>query len=212
MGKYDKGILGYFSEKIGPVVGSNWKSIHYMRSYTSKIKNPRTQPQMMQRTKFSIINKFIKPFRGILNIGWRLHANGMSPSNAAVRYLIGNAITGAYPDYAIIPEKVLISSGSLTPAINASAVASPGRITFNWDDNSNVASAAVTDFALITVIDPEKNEAIYQDNTAKRIDATTNIVTPAHWAGDAVVCYIGFISCFKDHVADSVYLGEIIAL
>jgi hypothetical protein len=209
MGKYSNGILGAFSGKVGPVVGASWNGKAYMRSYTKKIRNPQTPAQMMQRSKVSIVSKFIRPVRGIINVGWKQYANGMTPANAATRYMLANAIIGDYPNYDIDPEKVLISSGSLATATGATATAAAGKVTITWSDNSGTSSAEPTDKALIAVINPEKSEAVYQDNAAERTAATLNVSLPTHWAGDTVICYIGFISENRKHVANSVYLGEV---
>jgi hypothetical protein len=209
MGTYSKGILGPFSGKVGTVVGSNWKGIDYMRSYRKRIKNPRTQSQMMQRTKLSMASKFAKPIKEVLNSGWRLYAKDKTPVNAAVKYLISNAIIGVYPDYAIDPEKVLISSGSLATAVNPSVSVSGCEITVGWDDNCMTGNAATTDRVLVAVISPERAEAVIQDGAADRSELCTTVIVPAHWSGDTVCCYLGFINKFKDSVANSVYLGEL---
>ncbi|MDD3723512.1 MAG: DUF6266 family protein, partial [Lutibacter sp.] len=52
MGTIKKGILGGFSGKVGSVVGSTWNGISYMRSLPASVKNPRTEKQMSQRSKF----------------------------------------------------------------------------------------------------------------------------------------------------------------
>ena len=39
MGKYNQGVLGQFSGKVGPVVGSSWKGIGYLRSNARKTRN-----------------------------------------------------------------------------------------------------------------------------------------------------------------------------
>ena len=209
MGKYSNGILGAFSGKVGPVVGSSWRGKAYIRSYTKKIHNPQTPLQMMQRAKVSIVAKFISPVRGIINVGWKQYAHGMTPGNAATKYMLANAIIGDYPNYDIDPEKVLISSGSLATATNATATFADGKVTFAWDDNSGVSSAAPTDKALIAVINPEKSEAVYLDSAAERSTTTIDISLPTHWTGDTVICYLGFISENKKQTSNSLYLGEI---
>ena len=53
MGTIKQGILGGFSGKVGTVVGSSWKGISYMRGRAQSVRNPRTEGQMEQRSKFA---------------------------------------------------------------------------------------------------------------------------------------------------------------
>jgi hypothetical protein len=207
MGTIKQGILGGFSGKVGTVVGGSWKGISYMRSLAQNVKDPRTPAQMGQRTKFGITIRLLKPLTALLRVGWRQYADGMSAFNAAMAYTLANAITGAYPDYAIDPSKILISRGSLTPATGASATASGENITFNWSDNSGAGSAAQTDRALIAVLNPALGEAVSTDEAADRMTLSQTIALPPHWAGDNVYTYLGFISEDARETANSIYLG-----
>jgi hypothetical protein len=169
MGTIKKGILGGFSGKVGTVIGASWKGIAYMRSLPQKVRNPRTEPQMMQRTKFAITLNFLKPMNGLLRTGWKLYAHRQSPINAAMSYTIANAITGTYPDYAVDASKVYISRGSLSPAANATATAAAGRtVIFAWDDNSGSNVAKQNDKALLAVVNPVKSEAVFDVAGAER--------------------------------------------
>jgi len=210
MGTIKKGILGGFSGKVGTVVGASWKGIAYMRSPPQKVRNPRTEPQMMQRTKFAVTLNFLKPLNGLLRTGWKLYVHRQSPINAAMSFTIANAITGAYPNYAIDPSKVYISRGGLTPALNASATPSAGSsIIFDWEDNSGTSIAKQTDKALLAVVNPDKSEAVYDTTGATRVETTLSVNLPADWVGADVETYIGFISEDGREVANSVYLGTI---
>jgi hypothetical protein len=210
MGTIRKGVLGGFSGKVGTVVGSSWNGISFMRSLPGKVRNPRTLLQMNQRTKFALTINFLKPMSALLRTGWKLYAYGQSAINAAVSYTLANAITGAYPDYAIDPAKVLISCGSLTPALNATATAANGAIEFTWDDNSGVNDAKQTDMALIAVVNLAKGEVITDSAGSERMSGTQTFALPARWVGDTVEAYIGFISEDGKEVANSVCLGSIV--
>jgi len=210
MGTIKKGILGGFSGKVGTVVGASWKGIAYMRSLPQKVKNPRTEPQRMQRSKFALTMNFLKPITGLLRTGWKMYAHRQSPINAAMSYALANAITGTYPNYAIDPSKVMISRGGLAPALNASATASAGAsIIFNWSDNSGSSAAGQTDKALLAVVNPAKSEAVFDTVGATRSDSTMSVNLPADWVGETVETYIGFISEDGKDIANSVYLGSI---
>jgi plastocyanin len=181
-----------------------------MRSLPQKVKNPRTELQMMQRAKFALTLNFLKPMNGLLRTGWKLYAHRQSPINAAMSYTLANAIAGTFPDYTIDASKVYVSRGSLTPAANATATAAAGRtVTFAWDDNSGTSAAKETDKALIAVVNPAKSEAVFDAAGAERSAGTQSVNLPADWVGENVEAYIGFISEDGKDVANSVYLGSI---
>jgi hypothetical protein len=209
MGKIKQGILGGFSGKVGTVVGGNWKGINYMRALPQHVENPRTEGQRSQRGKFTLVMKFLKPMSGFLRTGWKLYAHRQTPFNAAMSHTLLNAVTGTYPDYTIVPSKVLVSRGVLAPAAGASATpAEGGRISFTWEDNSGVATAKKTDKALIVVINASKDEAVYDTAGANRSAAAQNIVVPNDWISDDVLTYLGFIDHDAKNVANSVFLGS----
>ena len=209
MGTIKKGILGGFSGKVGTVVGGTWNTISYMRSLPQKVKNPRTLGQRSQRSKFALTLKLLQPMTAFLRTGWKLYAHKQSPFNAAMSYVLANAVTGNYPDYAIDASKVLVSRGALAPATNASAAVAGGNLTFSWDDNSGVGSAKQTDKTLVAILNQAKGEAITNTAGVERTAGTQTAVLPAEWSGGSVEVYLGFISDDGKEVANSVYLGSI---
>ena len=210
MGTIKKGILGGFSGKVGTVVGSSWKGIAYMRSLPQKVKNPRTEGQMSQRTKFALALTLLQPMTAFLRTGWKLYAHKQSPFNAAMSYTLANAIIGTYPDYDIDLSKVLVSRGALPTATNTFVSFDDGKVEFQWEDNSGVNSAKATDKALIAIVNLAKGEAITDTAGAIRPDCVQNVAVPAEWSGDEVHAYMGFISENGKEVANSVYLGSIV--
>jgi hypothetical protein len=52
MGTYNKGILGAFSGKVGPVVGASWRGKEVMRSLPKKSGRAATSTQLLQRLKY----------------------------------------------------------------------------------------------------------------------------------------------------------------
>ena len=52
MGVIKQGILGGFQNKVGAVIGSNWKGIATMRSRPISVANPRTGKQVAVRSEF----------------------------------------------------------------------------------------------------------------------------------------------------------------
>lgn len=208
MGTIKKGILGGFSGKVGSVVGSTWKGIAYMRSLPSIVKNPRTEKQMSQRSKFALTVQFLKPIHPYLRVGFRGFTGGQTAFNAAMSYHLGNAVSGEYPDYVLDFAKALVSCGSLVTVENAEATLVDGKVTFTWNDNSGVGNTSAADRAMPLVFNSTRNEAIYNRAGDERAMGSTLLNLPAHWVGDEIHLYLGFVSDDGMNVANSVYLGK----
>jgi len=209
MGRIKKGILGGFSGKVGTVVGASWKGISYMRSLPQSLKNPRTLAQLSQRSKFALVQHLLQPLNDILRIGWKLHAQRKSPVNAATAYTLTNAVSGEYPDYKIVPGKLLVSRGTLTGVTNAFVSCSGGQVEFQWEDNSGNGSAQGTDKALVAIVNFAKGEVVTITAGAARHDCVQNVAVSSEWSGDEVHAYMGFVSENGKEVANSVYLGAV---
>ena len=86
MGTIKKGIMGGFSGKVGNIVGASWKGIAYIRSLPASVHNPRTEKQVTQRTRFSLMGRLLKMLTPILRIGLK----GMSIGPAGSHHPCAN--------------------------------------------------------------------------------------------------------------------------
>ena len=208
MGTIKKGVLGGFSGKVGSVVGASWKGIDYIRSLPASVKNPRTEGQVTQRTKFTVALEFLRPIIAYLNVGFKPYASKQSPYNAAMSYNVSNAVTGTFPDFEMDYPNALVSKGSLLGAEDASATTAAGSISFAWTDNSEVSNALSTDKAMPLAFNISKGQAVFKTNGAERSTEADTLTIPANWSGDDVEVYLGFVSNDGLLVASSVYLGQ----
>lgn len=209
MGTIKQGILGGFSGKVGTVIGGNWKGIDYMRSKAASVSNPKTEAQLDQRARFGAALAFLQPITPFVRVGFKNYAVKMTAFNSAMSYNLNNALVGAYPDYAIDYNNALVSRGTLATALNALASSNdPNTVTFTWEDNSTQGNANATDQAMLLVLNPLKKEAVYVTNGAERSACSQTLTVPANYSGDAVECFIAFVS-LDGTVSNSKYLGEI---
>ena len=209
MGKINLGILGSFSGKVGNVVGGKWKGISYMRAKATSVSNPRTQAQMTQRSKFALVLAILKPITGFIRVGYKKFTTKQTAFNAAMSYILNNAITGAFPDFSVDMSKVLVSRGNLTGAANALATSADGVVSISWEDNTGSGTAVQTDKALIVAINPARAEAVYETAGSQRSIGAHEIAVPADWLGESVEVFLGFITEDGKEVANSVYLGSV---
>ncbi len=59
MGKIKQGILGGFSGKVGPVIGTSWKGKAIIKARPLSHNDRNSVAQQEQRAKFSLVSKFL---------------------------------------------------------------------------------------------------------------------------------------------------------
>lgn len=212
MATFNKGILGGFSGKVGNVVGGSWNGIDYMRSKPNNVKDAKTEAQLTQRQKFSLIAAFLKKVRPVIKAGYKPNNSRMTAANSAMSYNLKNAISGTYPNQQIDFPSIMVARGDLVPAQNQSAESTAANeITFSWTDNSGVGSAQANDQALILIYSPAKDRAIYIDASGpERQEESYTLVLPENFGGDAVETYLAFVSADGKESSDSAYLGSVL--
>tara|TARA_R110001592_G_scaffold23435_6_gene91856 strand:- start:2482 stop:3123 length:642 start_codon:yes stop_codon:yes gene_type:complete len=209
MGKISQGILGGLSGKVGNVIGGNWKGIDYLRIKPSSVKNPRTEGQVNQRNKFSITLEYLQPNLGFIKLGYKSFANKKTEFNAAMSYVLNNAIGGSAPNFTIDYSLALLSRGNLSSAQNGTTdLTTTGEISFSWDDNSAEGNANANDKAMVLVYNPSKKESVYILDGADRTTGTQIISIPSSYVGDTVQLFMAFISANGSIVSNSIYLGS----
>ena len=209
MGKINQGILGGFSGKVGNVIGGNWKGIDYMRVKPSSVANPKTEGQVDQRSKFSTVLHFLQPLKDFVKVGYNNYAVQMTQFNSAMSYILKNAVIGTYPNFEIDYSSALVSRGNLSGALNAQAESTEDGMVFSWDDNAGVGSAESSDKAMVLVYNVAKGEAVFSTSGEQRSAKTQTIALPDSFQGDAVECFIAFISDDSSAISNSTYLGSI---
>lgn len=208
MGTIKQGILGGFSGKVGTVIGSIWKGISYMRGRAQSVKNPRTEGQVEQRSKFALTLNFLKPITAYIRTGYKTYANKQTAFNAAMSYIVKNAIGGTSPNYNLDFSSVLVSRGSLTQPTNTNVSVASGKAAISWTDNSGQGNAQSTDVAMPLAFNTDKGEAVFSTAAATRADQSAELNFPADWNGDTIELYSGFASADGINVANALYLGS----
>ncbi len=209
MGKIAQGILGGLSGKVGNIVGGSWKGIDYIRIKPSSVANPRTEGQVNQRNKFTITLEYLQATKDFIKIGYKSFATKKTEFNAAMSYVLNNAVGGIAPNFTIDYSLALLSRGPLSGVLNGTTdLATAGQVSFDWDDNSAEGNANVTDKAMVLVYNPSKKESISILDGADRTVGSQVVTIPNTYVGDTVELFMAFVSADGTQVSNSVYLGS----
>lgn len=209
MGIINKGILGGFSGAVGPVVGSSWKGISYMKSLPSKKSKTSSVLQIEQQIKFALVMHFLQSMTAFLEITFKNYANAMTAFNSAFSYNIKNAVTGISPDFVIDYPNVMVSRGSLPGALNPTAVAGAGgTITFAWADNAGTGNALPTDKAMLVIYCKSADNSLYTTGNTTR-SALTETLDVSVFTGKVVETWIAFNTESGADSSNSIYTGQL---
>lgn len=206
MATFNQGILGGFSGKVGTVIGSTWKSINYMRALAVNVHNPNTVKQQCQRGRFRTAAFFCKAVKPVIQNGFREYASRQTAVNAAMSYLLRNAVVGCAKEAALDFDKVRVSQGSLTAVVDATVEVEGSKAAFSWTDNSGMGDATGEDVAMVLAYNKDRQEAVYDLTAAKRADGAAELTLPAGWDGEALAVYLGFCSEDGRHASNSICL------
>ena len=208
MGKINKGILGGFTGKVGTVVGAFWKGIAYMRSLAGSIHNPKTIKQTKQRAKFALLSQFLSHILGFINVGFKSQAIGMTEANAAFIRNFDDVIGGDYPNYELLYDKMIVSTGNLNLPDSPDADIDGNILTVSWTDNSGTGKALANDEAMLLAYNSVKEQAVYNIAAGKRSERAASLTLPSAWSGDSVDCWFAMRNPDTNKCTKSIYLGN----
>ncbi|SDG34920.1 hypothetical protein SAMN05421827_105240 [Pedobacter terrae] len=207
MATYSKGANGAFSGKVGSVIGSNWRSVDYLRGLPKKSSKPSTEPQLAQRAKFALAAQYLSPIKDVLNTGFKdKQLNKITGYNAAVKIFLNQAVTGNYPDFQIDFSKVVISKGSLSAMHGLNASLQGADLLLNWQSILNRYNAFADDVLTVVIFNATKNMYLVYEE-AQRAALTYTAVIGANFSGDVLHVWGFAVNRDATGVANSQYLG-----
>ena len=154
MGVIKQGILGGFQNKVGAVIGSNWKGIATMRSRPISVANPRTGKQVAVRSEFSTLVKMASALNAtLIRPYWSRFAQKKTGANAFIAANYGK-MTGNITQ---IPDRMILSQGKLDGLAEYAVSFENGDYKLAWDEAFFGVYGAATDkvsiFALLGTSD-----------------------------------------------------------
>lgn len=211
MGTYNKGILGAFSGKVGPVVGASWRGKDVLRSLPRKGTRVATETQIVQRLKFSTVTAFLTPLKPIISKYYGSDSGEITRRNQAMSYHMKEAVNFVDPNFVFDYSKVQISKGDLLQLQTPNAVAAAATsIDFTWVNSAGQGQALATDKVVIAVYEPTSKTTVYTMNAGERSAGLSNFILPAYLTGTSVEVWITVVSSDDKLYATSQYLGTIV--
>ncbi|RYF26681.1 MAG: hypothetical protein EOO42_00915 [Flavobacteriales bacterium] len=209
MAKARSGILGPFSGKIGPIVGSSWKNIAYIRSVPKSdgTKKVPSAAQLAQQQKFKFMTQWLEPFYPYVTVGFSNLAKDKTEINLAFTENYRKALIGNYPDFEIDYEMVCLSRGPLAPLFpDVVTLTGVQQISLEWDDRNN--GGTTNDQLMLVVYSPALKIADGFVGMAKRSDGHVSFKFNPKLIGQSLEVYVSMVSLNRKKISNSIYLGR----
>lgn len=209
MAKFINGAIGTFSGKVGSIIGSSWRNIHYMRGLPKKRTKPFTEAQLAQQQRFALMGKFLLPLKGLLEIGM---ANQDTGEATLFNLAMGNnlpAVTGIYPDFTIDYSKVQFSKGSLLKPRNVTVTTSEHLVNVGWRPTVNTYNGQLDDEVFVLLYDTDLQAFYTTDEVVQRSVGEAVIQVDDDTAGHQAEAWLFCVSRDGKQISETVYAGSI---
>ena len=170
MGVIKQGILGGFQNKVGAVIGSNWKGIATMRSRPISVANPRTGKQVAVRSEFTILVKMASALNAtLIRPYWSRFAQKKTGANAFISANYGK-MAGAVTT---IPDRMILSQGKLDGLAEYALDIQGSDFKLTWDKTVLGVYGATSDKVSIFAVKGTSDEAGRNSVEYKYLGETT---------------------------------------
>ena len=207
MGKLVNGIHGSIQGKIGPLVGSSWKGIYYIKSRPSKRSKKRRPGEKINQSNFANVHYWLQPVIDFLRAGFKGYSPRMEGFNAAKSYALKHACAaGDDGNKFLDPALVQVSYGDLPLPSHISVVKSGDfELQFTWDDKVS-DGANPYDQAMLLAYDNNNRVENMKLTGQFRNTGADSLMLPQK-AGLTYHVYIAFTAHDRSRQSHSVYLG-----
>lgn len=169
MGVIKQGILGGFQNKVGAVIGSNWKGIATMRSRPISVANPRTGKQVAVRSDFTILVKMASALNAtLIRPYWSRFAQKKTGANAFISANYGK-MAGASVS---LGERLILSQGKLDGLADYAVDLPVDQYVLTWTPGTLGVYGAATDKVSIFALQSFQNQAGRNDLLYKYVGET----------------------------------------
>ena len=208
MAKFNNGLHGALSGKVGGVIYSSWKGIPYVKAANATRTKSISDKEKGNRQKFALAQQWLRPLLNFVRIGFKGYTPTWEGFAAAKSYLMKNAMEGSGAESTINPALVKVSFGNLSLSENISVrLTDNNELLFTWD-TAYPAEGSAMDQVMLLAYDIENKQKQYIPAGEFRHRGADTLPLAAS-KGTTWHIYLAFIAHDRSRQSDSVYLGEI---
>lgn len=214
MSKYYQGYLGAQIGKLGNAVGRMWKGRAVMAVYQPNIADARTEPQLLIRSRFRVINQLSSALLEAIYVGMGYIAKQyrLTEGNVFVKRNWPN-VTAVSPDEVSISYSALtIASGTLPEAVFGAVdfgTTQHLKIEAAMSSTADLPGANENDQVYIVAYCPEYKQAVL-GTPVPRSNDKVSVNVPSQWDGMEVHVWgfaVSALTSKKKRCSATAYLG-----
>lgn len=182
--------LGRLKKKSGPNVFRKWRNLQVMAVYTSEVRNPRTNAQVLNRIRMAGASQIARAYSAAVKIGFEMLCAGtkIPQRSMFIKKNIGHITPDISGSNTFDYEDFVIAEGGLPEVRFGNATYNnPLQVDVPITDDASEYGADLHDDAYVFVFSPEAGSGILKKG--KRSDVTIAVEVPAHWNGHRVHVY-----------------------
>jgi hypothetical protein len=204
MAKFISTTFGEISGRHGTAVAAQRDGVSILKVF-SPPRNPRSDKQLTQRSKFATVAVGLNPLRSIITIGF----GSVKGYNTASSLALRNAVAGNYPDFTLDYSKVTLSSGSVSSTPVAHLVKKTGTtVTADWD-TTQFSNGKETDRVNLVFMNTFTKMVYFSQEQTARSTGKLDVSLPSPWTGNEIHSWLFFTSTAGDDHSVSQYLAKI---
>ena len=180
-------ITGRTRKKFGTAVFSKHYENNTMRSRPIQVSNPRTEGQVMQRSKFAQTVDLIRQVLPVVNDAYSNTLKNMSPLNKIVSLNVKNIFAEGTNEIDYTKVQFCDNAGSNVRNVELTCE-DDQVVSFIWEPNT-INQAELDEPVSIILVNCIKNKAINYPAVALRSESAASVIAPVEWVGDMVAAY-----------------------
>jgi hypothetical protein len=199
-------LVGHMRKSMGNFTMYTYYDKNIVRLKAFKIKDPKTEKQLIMRARMTLMAEMYKAFRSIIALGFPENSYAKSPQNMFVSVNFNSAFVMIENVPAISYTQLLLSKGSLPAVKVAEAITGADGITLRYDAHAFLPDVISTDEIIACARLITGGLLIARQFTGIEPIGTILLKYPALQAEDVACCYIFVRSGDGKKTSDSVYV------
>jgi hypothetical protein len=197
----------HISGKVGNKVYYVRNGKQLLRGKPAPRKTEPSIPELIHRSKFAFITKFLLPLNLLFHETFR--SRDMLPFNKALSVNFNHVIPESYPDWRVDFRKLLLGQGYVSGLRDLSlSVDIPGHLMFIWNGKSRGRGATGHDQVYVAVYCENLNQWLIRLDACSRKNGSL-IIDAEPLSGYPVHVYLVLTSDFWEGSSGGQYLGKV---
>ena len=203
------GLFGSHTGKVGNLVYYELNGKNVVRGI-GKTTKPPSEKQLKVQMETNLMSSFFSTVLPFIKVGFSIArlGTGLNAHNIGMKQPRDLIIKGSYPNLELAFEEIVLSTGTLIPAVAPEVTAVAEGLRFSWHTSPQMEWPASTDQVMMLAYFPEEKIIAYQLFGSSRLSGTDVLHLPEPLQDKYMETYISFVAADRKDLANSTYMGH----